>query len=176
MTDPLLSALVARNRWLLARPEARAAGLAPPAGLRSSRAGLARPVARATGLAPRWSRSSRACLARPVAHATGLAPRWSCSSRADLAVCACGTTQSPWWLVRGSRAALVFAAHSFSDRSVPCAREFHWNSAALDSSTLVAVTVLTVPRVQREEDQVRLDCSPHPLRWPCVSDPAYFDF
>ncbi len=31
-----------------------------------------------------------------------------------------------------------------------------------------------VPRVQREEDQVRPDCSPHPLRWPCVSDPAYF--
>ena len=53
-----------------------------------------------------------------------------------------------WWLVRRSRAALVFAAHSFSDRSVPCAREFHWNSAALDSSTLVAVIVLTVPRVQ----------------------------
>ena len=73
MTDSFLSALVARNRWLLARPAARATGLAPPAGLRSSRAGLARPVARATGLAPRWSRSSRA----------------------DLAVCACRTTQSP---------------------------------------------------------------------------------
>ncbi len=29
MTDSLLSALVARNRWLLARPAARATGLAP---------------------------------------------------------------------------------------------------------------------------------------------------
>ena len=127
MTDPLLSALVARNRWLLARPAARATGLAPPAGLRSSRAGLARPVARATGLAPSWSRCVR------LSH-----------------------DSVSWWLVRGSRAALVSAAHSFSDRSVPRAREFHWNSAALDSSTLVAVTVLTVPRVQSKEDQVRL--------------------
>ena len=39
----------------------------------------------------------------------------------------------------------VFAAHSFSDRSVPCVREFHWNSAALDSSTLVAVTSFDCP-------------------------------
>ena len=70
----------------------------------------------------------------------------------------------PWWLVRRSRAALVSAAHSFSDRSVPRAREFHWNSAALDSSTLVAVTVLTVPRVQREEDQVRLAFGPAPTQ------------
>ena len=62
MTDSLLLALVARNRWLLARPVARATGLAPPAGLRSSRAGLARPVARATGLAPRWSPLARAGL------------------------------------------------------------------------------------------------------------------
>jgi hypothetical protein len=40
-----------------------------------------------------------------------------------------------------------------------------------------AITYLNaVPRVQREEDQVRPDCSPHPLRWPCVSDFAYYDF
>ena len=69
-----------------------------------------------------------------------------------------------WWLVRRSRAALVSAAHPFSDRSVPRARELHWNSAALDSSTLVAVTVLTVPRVQREEDQVRLAFDPAPTQ------------
>ncbi len=35
---------------------------------------------------------------------------------------------------------------------------------------------ICVPRVRWKEDQVRLDCSPHPLRWPCVSDFACYDF
>jgi hypothetical protein len=35
---------------------------------------------------------------------------------------------------------------------------------------------LFVPRVRWKEDQVRPDCSPHPLRWPCVSDFACYDF
>ena len=94
MTDSLLSALVARNRWLLARPAACATGLTPPAGVRSSRAGCSgslleracradRLVLGSSGSSRHWSRSAlvsaRPALvsARPVARATGLAPRWS---------------------------------------------------------------------------------------------------
>ncbi len=36
---------------------------------------------------------------------------------------------------------------------------------------LIGAEILeAVPWVRWKEDQVRLDCSPHPLRWPCVSD------
>jgi hypothetical protein len=166
---PFLSALVARNRWLLARPAAPATGLTPPAGVRSSRAGCSgschsdRLVLGSSGSSRRWSRSvlvsaspALAALgpflsarvtrtgwysARPVARATGLAPCWSplCafvarSSRVHLL-----HDSVSWWLVRRSRAALVSAGHSFSGGSVPHAHEFHWNSAALDSSTLLVI-------------------------------------
>ncbi len=88
------------------------------------------------------------CSARPVARATGLAPLWSpLVPRWPRCVCLLHDLV-PWWLVRRSHTALVSAAHSFSGRSVPRAREFHWNLAALNSSTLMAVTVLTVPRVR----------------------------
>ena len=89
----------------------------------------------------RSSRAPTASVARPVV------------SRALVsAVCACCTTQSPglrcvhllhdsvaWWLILRSRAALVSAATLPQCRSVPRARELHWNSAALVSSTLVVI-------------------------------------
>jgi hypothetical protein len=100
MTDSLLPALVARNRWLLARPVARATGLTPLAGVRSPRAGRSGSchvdllVLGSSGSLRYWSRSALVsarpalaalglvtwtgwCSARPVARATGLAPGWS---------------------------------------------------------------------------------------------------
>jgi hypothetical protein len=69
MIDSLLRALVARNRWLLARPAARATGLAPPAGVRSSRAGRS------------GSFLERAChVDRLVLGSSGSSRHWSCSA------------------------------------------------------------------------------------------------
>ncbi len=69
MTGSLLRALVTRNRWLLARPAARAADLALPAGSRWFRAGRSRPFLERTchadrlvlglsGSSRHWSRSA----------------------------------------------------------------------------------------------------------------------
>jgi hypothetical protein len=173
MTGSLLRALVTWNRWLLARPAARATGLAPPAGLRWFRAGRSRSFLERACHADRlvlgwsvssrhWSRSALVSAgsalvalgpflsalvtrtgwysARPAARATGLAPRWSplCALVALLSL-----------LVARPQVSRARLCRSLPQcRSVPRAREFHWNSAALVSSTLVAVTVLTVPRVR----------------------------
>jgi hypothetical protein len=100
MTDSLLLALVARNRWLLARPAARATGLAPPAGVRSPCAGRSgsllehachadRLVLGSSGSSRHWSRSAlagvrsrslleRACHAdRLVLGSSGSSRHWS---------------------------------------------------------------------------------------------------
>ncbi len=83
MTGSLLRALVMRDRWLLARPAARATDLAPPAGLRWFRAGRSR------------SFLERACHAhRLVLGSSGSSRHWSRSALV-FAVCACCTTQSP---------------------------------------------------------------------------------
>ncbi len=121
MTGSLLRALVTRNRWLLARPAARATGLAPPAGLRWFRAGrsrsfLERLSRRPAGarlvrqLAPlvslraglRWysacrSRSflERACHADQLVLGSSGSSRHLSRSALVFAVCACCTTQSP---------------------------------------------------------------------------------
>ena len=100
MTDSLLRALVARNRWLLARPAASAL-LVSLRRLVSARLALvsARPATRATGLAPRWFSSSRATGPSPrwfsSGRATGPSPRWFSSGRA--------TGPSPRWFSSGRR-------------------------------------------------------------------------
>ncbi len=68
MTGLLLRALVTRNRWLLARPAARATALAPLAGFRWFRAGRSRPFLE------RACHADRLVLARPAL------PRWSRSA------------------------------------------------------------------------------------------------
>jgi len=138
-----------------------------PAPLVSLRAGLARPALISL---PRWPRSSRADVARPVACATGLTPRGSRSSRAgqlgsgrcvhllhDLRCVHLLHDSVPWWLVRRSRAALVWSPgllaltafrHSSSvPLSPPRARtplEFGRSRQFHTCGHLV----LTVPRVQ----------------------------
>ncbi len=80
-TDSLLRVLVARNRWLLARPAACATGLAPPAGVRSPRAGCSgsflerarhadQLMLGASGSSRHWSRSALVS-ARPALVALG---------------------------------------------------------------------------------------------------------
>jgi hypothetical protein len=81
MTGSLLRALVTQNRWLLARPAARATGLAPLAGFRWFRAGCSRsffPFLSALVTRTGWfwlARHFRAGLAPPA----GL--RWFCAGR-----------------------------------------------------------------------------------------------
>jgi hypothetical protein len=52
-------------------------------------------------------------------------------------------------------------------RPVRARADFYWNLALSTSPTLVAVTVLTVPRAQKIEGQVRPDCSFAPTQRPC---------
>ena len=52
-------------------------------------------------------------------------------------------------------------------RPVRARVDFYWNLALSTSPTLVAVTVLTVPRAQKIEGQVRPDCSFAPTQRPC---------
>ena len=52
-------------------------------------------------------------------------------------------------------------------RPVRACADFYWNLALSASSTLAAVTVLTVPRAQKIEGQVRPDCSFAPTQRPC---------
>ena len=158
MTDSLLRALVAWNRWLLARPAARATGLAPPAGLRCcsacrSRSFLERAchadrlVLGSSGSSRHWSRS--ALVSAVCACCTIFAV---CAWCTIFAVCACCTTQSPG----GSSVGLAPRWSPPLTSSVPlspprariplefgCSRQFHTRGHL----------VLTVPRVQREEDQ-----------------------
>ncbi len=93
----LLRALVTRNRWLLARPAARATGLAPPAGLRWFQAGCSR------------SFLERACHAdRLVLGSSGSSRHWSRSAlvSAGIALVALGpflstlVTRTGWYSAR----------------------------------------------------------------------------
>ena len=122
MTGSLLRALVMRNHWLLARPAARATGLAPPAGFRWFRAGCSWPfverafhagqlVLGSSNSSRHWSRSalvsagSALVALGPFLSALGARNRLvlgspgtsrHCSRSALVfAVCACCTTQSP---------------------------------------------------------------------------------
>ena len=152
---PFLSALVTRTGWYSARPVARATGLAPrwPVSTDSARVGLSPLVQLGPRHSPRSAARVRPLVSTGSARAAPLASLRSSGHRCvhllhDLRCVHLLHDSVPWWLVRRSRAALVSAAHSFSGRSVPRARKFHWNLATLVSSTLVAVTVLTVPRVR----------------------------
>jgi hypothetical protein len=165
MTGSLLRALVTRNRWLLARPAARATGLAS----RWSWSFLERAchadrlVLGTSGSSRYWSRSALVSTgsalvalgpflsalvtrtgwfsARPAARATGLAPRWS------LLVLRLSQSLVSWWLVLRSRV-LASAAHFLSATArsprarIPlefgCSRQFHTRGCI----------VLTVPRVR----------------------------
>ena len=168
MTDSFLRALVARNRWLLARPAASAL-LVSLRRLVSARLALvsARPAARATGLAPRWFSSSRATGPSPrwfsSGRATGPSPRWFSSGRRCVHLlhdprCVHLLHDSvPWWLVRRSRAALVrspgllaltaFRHSSSAPLSPPRARTPLEFGRSRQSHTCGHL-VLTVPRVQ----------------------------
>jgi len=97
MTGLLLRALVTRNCWLLARPAARATGLAPLAGFRWFRAGRSR------------SFLERACHAdRLVLGSSGSSRHWSRSAlvSADIALVALGpflsalVTRTGWYSAR----------------------------------------------------------------------------
>ncbi|MFO0005964.1 MAG: hypothetical protein ACK559_33050 [bacterium] len=126
VTGSSLRALVTRNRWLLARLAARATGLAPLASFRWFRAGCSR------------SFLERACHADRLAlGSSGSSRHWSRSALV-FAACACCTPQSPG----GSSAGLARSPLPLTSSVPPLgprAREFHWNSAALVSFTLVAV-------------------------------------
>jgi hypothetical protein len=163
---PFLCALVTRNRWFLASPAGPAllmrcrevlarpsrwflASPAGPALLMRCREVLARPS--------RWFLASPAgpaflmCCRKALAHPS----RWFLASPAGPALLmpcrealARPSRWSPlvlrlsqslvfWRLRRWSRAP-VSPVHFLMSLLGPCAREFHWNSAALVSSTLVA--------------------------------------
>jgi len=49
-------------------------------------------------------------------------------------------------------------------RPVRARADFYWNLALSASSTLVAVTVLTVPRAQKKKTQARANCSAVPTQ------------
>jgi hypothetical protein len=147
MTGSLLRALVTRNRWLLARPAARATGLAPLAGLRwfssgrlvsagSARAGWS-PLVQLGPAGLRWFSSGRAIGLAPQlgsghwspaglrwfssGRATGLSPQLGSGhwSPAGLRCVRLLHSSVSWWLVRRSRAALVSAAHFLSAAQSP---------------------------------------------------------
>jgi hypothetical protein len=121
---PFLSALVTRTGWFWLVRHFRA-GLAPLAGLRWFRAGHSWSFPEKLVTRTGWFS------ARPAARATSLVPRWSplCALVALLSL-----------LVARPQVSRARLCRSLPQRrSVPRAREFHWNSAVLVSSTLMVI-------------------------------------
>ena len=161
---PFLSALVTRNGWYSARPVARATGLAPrwPVSADSARVGLSPLVQLGPRHSPRSAARVRPLVSTGSARAAPLASLRSSGHRCvhllhDLRCVHLLHDSVPWWLVRRSRAALVWSPgllaltafrHSSSvPLSPPRARtplEFGRSRQFHTCGHLV----LTVPRVQ----------------------------
>jgi hypothetical protein len=158
MTDSLLPALVARNRWLLARPAACATGLAPLAGVRSSRAGRSgschvdRLVLGSSGSSRHWSRSALV----------------SASPALVSAVCTCCTTQSPG----GSSVGLALRWSPPLTPSVAAQSPARANSTGIQLLSSVPhlwSSSFDCPASQVKKNQAHL-LRREPLSWFCVSD------